>query len=199
KITFSPVNQTWTLMVLPFFDQQPMYDAYNFSMMWADPSQWPITSAPLSIWACPSAPGMDARTDPNSLGVTNPAGYAAPPGGYGQCDYMALSGVRASLYVVSGLPMPPIMCLSAVNVSATPGPIVQSENRWPCAMHTTKETKISEISDGMSNTLMIAENAGRPGVWRSRQKVQVPGIVTKDGWGWADTGNSGAVDGCTYD
>jgi prepilin-type N-terminal cleavage/methylation domain-containing protein/prepilin-type processing-associated H-X9-DG protein len=207
KITFTPVAQCWTAMVLPFLDQQPMYDQYNFSMEWSNPAQWPVTTAPIPTWVCPSAPGADGRTiGPISGGATSPTDVA-PPGGYGLADYMALSGVRASLYVVSGLPMPPIMCLSVVNVSATPGPIVQKENRWPCAMHTTQETKISQITDGMSQTLMIAECAGRPGLFVSRQKVAVTSsmvppyksVTTSDGWGWADTGNSGAVDGCTYD
>jgi prepilin-type processing-associated H-X9-DG protein len=206
KITFTPVAQTWTTMVLPFLDQQPLYDLYNFSQEWSNPAQWPVTTVQLPVWICPSAPGPDGRTiGPISSGATNPADVA-PPGGYGLCDYMALSGVRASLYVVSGLPMPPIMSLSVVNVSAT-NPIVQKENRWPCAMHTTKETKISEIIDGMSNTLMIAEDAGRPGLFASRLKVAVTSsmvppyksVTTSDGWGWADTGNSGAIDGCTYD
>ncbi len=203
KITFgvgpTKVDQTWTLMVLPFLDQQPLYNQFNFSVMWADPSQYPVTTARLSVWVCPSAPPIDGRTDPNSIPAFNPAGFPSPPQGYGACDYMALSGVRASLYLATGLPMPPILALSVVNVSANPGPISQKENRWPCAMHSTKETKISEISDGTSNTMMIAEDAGRPGVWRSRQRIQTTGIVTSDGWGWADTGNSGAVDGCTND
>jgi len=66
-------------------------------------------------------------------------------------------------------------------------------------MHSTQETKLSQITDGMSNTMMIAEDAGRPGVFRSRQKILDPSRATSDGWGWADTGNSGAIDGCTYD
>jgi prepilin-type N-terminal cleavage/methylation domain-containing protein/prepilin-type processing-associated H-X9-DG protein len=199
KITFSPVNQTWTLMVLPFIDQQPLYNQYNFSVMWADPTQYPVTTARLSVWACPSAPPVEGRTDPNSVPAFNPAGFPSPLQGYGPCDYMALSGVRASLYLATGLPMPPILSLSAVNVSASPGPISQKENRWPCAMHSTKETKISEITDGTSQTMMLAEDAGRPGVWRSKRRIQTVGIVTSDGWGWADTGNSGAIDGCTDD
>jgi prepilin-type N-terminal cleavage/methylation domain-containing protein/prepilin-type processing-associated H-X9-DG protein len=201
KITFSPVPQTWTTMVLPFLDQQGLYNMYNFSVDWADPSQFPVTTTYLPVWACPSAPEMSARTNPNSLTPpqNSAGGFPAPAQGFGQCDYMALSGVRASLYVMTGTPMPSSLFMSAVNVSASPGPISQKENRWPCAMHSTKETKISEITDGTSNTLMIAEDAGRPGVWRSKLKVQVPGIVTADGWGWADTGNSGAVDGTTDD
>jgi prepilin-type N-terminal cleavage/methylation domain-containing protein/prepilin-type processing-associated H-X9-DG protein len=201
KITFGTVNQTWTLMVLPQLDQQNMYNQFNFSIMWSDPSQFPITQVQLPVWVCPSSPGVDGRTDPLSLGGQNPAGYPAPAGGYGLCDYMALSGARASIWLAQNpqLTMPPITSLSVVNVSATPGPIKQSENRWPCAMHSTQETKVAWITDGTSNTLMIGEDAGRPGIFRTKSHILIPGILPSDGWGWADTGNSGAVDGSTND
>src|SRR5580704_494066 len=121
KMTFSATNQqTWTLMVLPQLDQQPLYNLYNFNLMWADPTQYQVTQANLPVWVCPSAPGMDGRITPSSVGQTNPAGYVCPVPGYGLCDYMALSGVRASLYIVMGLPMPPIMSLSLVNIKLPP-------------------------------------------------------------------------------
>ena len=66
-------------------------------------------------------------------------------------------------------------------------------------MHTTQETKVSQITDGTSNTLMIGENAGRPALFRTKRRLLVPSTITSDGWGWADTGNSGAVDGSTDD
>jgi len=207
KITFGAVAQTWTLMVLPQLDQQPLYNLFNFSVAWCDPSQYQVTCTNLPVWVCPSAPGMDGRQNPATYGATSTSGGVAFPyptangngQGYGLCDYMALSGVRASLYIVSGLPMPPISCLSLVNVSATPGPIKQSENRWPNAMHSTQETRIAQITDGLSNTMMIAEDAGRPSLFRSTQRILDTTRVTADGWGWADTGNSGAVDGATND
>ena len=205
KITVNAaVDQCWTVMVLPQLDQQPMYNLFNMSVHWADPSQWQVTQGVLPVWVCPSAPGAESRTNPNSI-VPTPvsanagAGYPYPNPGYGVADYMALSGVRASLYIVMGLPMPPITSLNYVNVSATPGPIKQSENRWPCAMHTTQETKLAQITDGLSNTMMIAEDAGRPSLYRSTQRILQTNAVTADGWGWADTGNSGAVDGATND
>jgi prepilin-type processing-associated H-X9-DG protein len=201
KITFGAVSQTWTLMILPQLDQQSMYNQFNFSVMWSDSSQFPVTTATINTWVCPSAPGKDGRTDPFSLGGQNPTGFPAPSGGYGLGDYMALSGARASIWLAPtpNLPMPPIMALSVVNVSAASGPISQKENRWPCAMHSTQETKVSQISDGTSNTLMLGEDAGRPGLFWSRQRIQQAGKTTADGWGWADTGNSGAVDGATFD
>ena len=204
KITFGAVSQTWTLMVLPQMDQQNLYNNFNFNIMWSDPANYAVTQTNLPTWVCPSAPGIDGRTSPNTPGNPNnqnPAGYPYPSPGYGLADYMALSGARASIWLSQNppLPLPPISALSVNNVSAVPGPISQSENRWPCAMHSTQETRVSQITDGMSNTLMLGEDAGRPGIWRSRMKIQDPVFTTKDGWGWADTGNSGAVDGATFD
>ncbi len=66
-------------------------------------------------------------------------------------------------------------------------------------MHSTQETKIAQITDGTSNTMMLGEDAGRPGLFWSKLRIQQTGRTTADGWGWADTGNSGAVDGATFD
>ena len=199
KSPFPVYNVSWTTMVLPYMDQAPAYNALNFNTSWADPVNNPVTQMNLPLWICPSAPGRSGRTNPATLSpaaTTN--GYAQPAGGWGQIDYMAMSGTRASVWVAAGLPLPTTP-LSYVNIGAAPGAApVQKESRWANAMHSTQETKVAQITDGMSNTLMVCEDAGKPGVWVKGFK-QLQGQVTSDGWGWADTGNSGAVDGSTSD
>jgi prepilin-type N-terminal cleavage/methylation domain-containing protein/prepilin-type processing-associated H-X9-DG protein len=153
----------------------------------------PVTTTQLSVFKCPSSPDVVARMNPASIaGQKTPSGlYSPPPQMFGICDYMASSGVRFSLYWIisqSSPPCPPAQYLSS--------PL---DNRWPSAMHTTSETPIAAITDGASNTIMVIEDCGRPGVWRGTARQQVPGVVTSDGWGWADTGNSGAIDGATSD
>lgn len=199
KAPFPVYNVSWTSMVLPYIDQAPAYNQLNFNTSWADPVNNPVTQITLPIWLCPSAPAANARTNPNSLtppGKTN--GYSVPNGGWGMIDYMALSGTRASVWVAAGLPLPTTP-LSFVNIGSGPGVApIQKESRWANCMHSTAETKIAEVTDGLSNTLMVCEDAGKPGVWVKGFK-QLPGQLTSDGWGWADTGNSGAVDGSTSD
>ena len=189
------VNQNWIQMVLPYMDQAPIYNQFNFNKSWADPSQWPLTTVDLPALICPSSPSKGARTNPFGVaGLLTPDGVnAPPPTGFGLCDYMALSGVRFSLYYQGGFASPPAAVLS-----------IPDDNRWACAMHSTLATRISEITDGTSNTMMICETAGRPGLFRGKNHVLVQGLNAsnfspKDGWGWADTGNSGAVDGATAD
>jgi prepilin-type processing-associated H-X9-DG protein len=62
--------------------------------------------------------------------------------------------------------------------------------------------KIAAISDGLSNTAVIAEDAGRPAIYLRGKKSVNPrsGIVngkpfTEDGWGWADINAGFSIDG----
>jgi prepilin-type processing-associated H-X9-DG protein len=131
---------------------------------------------------------------------------------FGLCDYMASSGIRWSIWVQRDQQDPPksypsLGSLSAVlnqtvPVSATFNP---NDNRFPSVLHSTMATRLGQVTDGLSNTFMVVECAGRPGLFRSNKRQQVHGRVSgstfspKDGWGWADTGNSGALDGATAD
>ncbi len=195
------VNQNWIQMVLPYMDQAPLYNQFNFNLSWADPSQWTLTATNLPMLVCPSAPSKGSRTNPAGItGLLSPDGVNVPnPQGFGICDYMALSGVRFSLYYQGNLgPAPSYGCPPAAVLS------IPDDNRWACAMHSTLATKIRDITDGTSNTMMICETAGRPGLFRGPNRILVQGLTSanfapKDGWGWADTGNSGAIDGATAD
>lgn len=207
KIDFTgatpPINfqQNCNQMVLPFLDQGPLYNQFNFNAIWSDPTQYKLTSTNLTVFQCPSAPSKESRTKPSSVtpAVENPTGYPYPTavGGYGVCDYMALSGARASIWGATGNTIPtaalsPVLTLPG-NAAST------KENRFTSVMHTTMSRTIANVSDGLSNTMMIAEAAGRPAIYMTRKRTMAPNVVTKDGWGWADPGFSGAIDGSTDD
>ncbi|MCX7411075.1 MAG: DUF1559 domain-containing protein [Planctomycetales bacterium] len=181
---------SWSQMILPYLDQAPMYNTYNFNKSWDDPSQYAVTTVDIKAFICPSVPGE--RLGGNSFGTASPVstagGFPVPTGGFGRADFMALSGVRFSLYYVTGTTPPPALILSS--------PL---DNRWPCAMHTSAITRIAEISDGTSNTMMVCEAAGRPGMYLGSSKKRNVNLAPKDGFGWADIGNSGAIDGATTD
>ena len=212
KITFTTkagyyvnYNQNWLQLMLPYIDQAPLYNQFNFSLSWDDPSLWQLTTTKIPAFVCPSAPGQDSRFNPGSIGVKASGGNTAPVNNFGSCDYMASSGVRFSIYVQGNITPPSPGNLSAV---LTPPGNPQNaniyDNRYPSAMHSTMVTYLRDITDGMSNTFMLVETAGRPGLYRGKNHTPITNQLAskyspKDGWGWADTGNSGALDGATAD
>ena len=206
-------NQNWLQMMLPFMDQAPLYNQFNFNLYsWADPSQFAATTVNLPAFICPSAPDKSGRTNPASItGLLSPDGVNTPPTNmFGLCDYMASSGIRWSIWVQRDqqdppLSYPPLGSLSPkLNQTGTAVGFNPNDNRYPSVMHSTMTTKLAQVTDGLSNTFMLVEDAGRPGLFRSNKRQQVQGLTAAtfhptDGWGWADTGNSGALDGATPD
>jgi prepilin-type processing-associated H-X9-DG protein len=57
-------------------------------------------------------------------------------------------------------------------------------------------TRLSEVTDGASNTILITEDAGRPRRWQAGR--QVPGLSVGGG-AWSSSGNRIIVRGSTRD
>jgi prepilin-type processing-associated H-X9-DG protein len=103
-----------------------------------------------------------------------PSSRDAPPSSEplgGPCDYARIAGVDAAFYRANGLPVPPADARSG---------------RRP-------------YSDGTSNTMLMAEDAGRPSLYRvGRQQTG----WTAEGWGWAHkldlTVRGSSADGATF-
>lgn len=77
---------------------------------------------------------------------------------------------------------------------ADPGPL---ESPWPGTikgiLYTNKLRRIAEVSDGLSNTFLISEDAGRPDRYiRGRSRPDLGRVV---GAGWADFENSYSTGG----
>ncbi len=181
----SPVifQQTWNVMVLPFIEQANMYAQYNFNVNWFSVANDPITTTQLPAFVCPSTPG--ARNLPTQVlydGVTAASRTGQPVWGYS--DYGSVNAVRNAFIVASGLP--------SINTRDAMGGL----GRGPGG------TRIRDITDGTSNTMLIAEDSGRPRLYISGKPANNPktGAVAgtpfvADGWGWADINSGFSVDG----
>ena len=187
---------SWTTLCLPYFDQAPLYNLYNFNAAWNDPSNVPATSAKLAMFICPSAPSN--RTTPATT-ITN-AGQSWPAVGWGFCDYGSMNAVRPAFFLSNGLPTPPLgIATNTATINSTSAPS-KSKYEWDGGLRKFFATRIAEIVDGTSNTMMAVEDAARPQLFRAGQPASVSGVPTvKDGWCWADIQGGYSMDGSTID
>jgi prepilin-type N-terminal cleavage/methylation domain-containing protein len=186
RITLSnPTFQvTWNAMILPYIEQANMYAQYNFNVNWFNPLNDRITTTQLPAFVCPSTPG--------SRPLPTAALYTAISGGtrtdtpiWGYNDYGSINAVRNAFIVMAGMP--------SINTRDAMGAM----GRGPGG------TRIRDITDGTSNTMLIAEDAGRPRQYIGRSPGKNPRVgniafgtdFTADGWSWADINNGFSVDG----
>lgn len=194
--TTVPANQTsyisWTVMVLPYIDQAPLYNNYNPNQPWWDSSNVPVVSRSLPVYVCPSTPSSN-RFDP----VWGPklAGFAP---GSAAGDYGSMNEIKKAYYTGNGIP----------DLSGTAA--VQSVLAKP-----PYTAKIRDVVDGTSNSIMVVETAGKPDAWvfgklmtaagytgsdsKAQAKItQSSGVnYNHDGTGWADPDAGLSLDGTT--
>jgi prepilin-type N-terminal cleavage/methylation domain-containing protein len=184
RIALSSPNfeQSWQKMILPFMEQTPLYDRFNHNLSWWNQLNVPASTVTVPTYLCPSAPQVrDVPTTAlyNALGIT----YGQPVFGYS--DYGSINAVRNGFIVSAGLP--------SINMREYFGGL----GRGP------QGVKFAQFVDGTSNTIIVAEGAGRPNFYLTGRKksinpaggVAVGTAYVKDGWGWADINGGFSIDG----
>jgi prepilin-type processing-associated H-X9-DG protein len=180
----------WPAMMLPYIEQGNLYNLYKLGIGYDQGTNASVISTSVPIFGCPSAPGQGGVFQITQ----SPSGYGTAvqlPAMMGIIDYGAVNQVFDGFYIASGLPVPtgyPNSCL---------GPLQPNT-----------QTPISQVTDGTSNTIMIAEDAGQPSSYVLGKPVSItrpPGknIIKTEGigtptpdWGWADSGFAYSINGC---
>ena len=72
---------SWRVLILPFLEQSPLYDSYDFSQPWDSPANQMVAQADLPVYRCPSqAAGNAGQT--NYMMVVGPGRFSEGPNGH---------------------------------------------------------------------------------------------------------------------
>jgi prepilin-type N-terminal cleavage/methylation domain-containing protein/prepilin-type processing-associated H-X9-DG protein len=184
-VTSNPTYQvSWPALILPMIEQGPNFQNYNFNAPWYSAFNDLVTTSQIPTLVCPSTP-TPRDLPPLNLYQALTSNDRNTQIVWGYADYGSINAVRNSAFVVSGLPS-----LGTREVFGAMG-------RGPDGV------RFAAITDGLSNTIVIGEGAGRPSMWVSGRKVTNPRVgniafgtsVTADGWGWADINGGFSIDG----
>lgn len=178
------VEHGWGQYVLPYVEQDNLFRQYNFNLDWRHPTNRAVVSTHLSVMQCPST------TDQNRIDTFSSGGFRNWTASAG--DYSIDNGISATPINLGFITSQPIQYTGALLPSAsifnfTPPPLFFYQNLGV--------STFAAITDGLSNTMLFTEDAGRPRRYAAG-KLQ---SGRSSGAGWADPDNEYWTDGYTYD
>jgi prepilin-type N-terminal cleavage/methylation domain-containing protein/prepilin-type processing-associated H-X9-DG protein len=141
----------WAPFLLPYIEQQPLYNLYRWDFPQYAPENQPVVAMQLSIFQCPSTPEQDRYF------VMGPFAYFGTKGACG--DYTIALGVNPVLAQLGWVD--PVGDYRGA-LTNTPAPALVFSP-------TTAGTRLTDITDGTSTTILVTEDAGRPRLWQAGQ------------------------------
>jgi len=166
----------WRPLTLPYIEQASTQDLYDFNLNWWEGTNAAVAAIPIKAYQCPTVP-----TRPDVLSAIahppRPAMTFANP--IAPTDYEAIMAVQPS----------------SINPHL-PSPLYTSSNRYS-VMYRNSMTRMGDILDGTSTTIMVVEAGGRPLVYRGRRLDST--LANDQGIGWADSEGPYSLDGARAD
>jgi prepilin-type N-terminal cleavage/methylation domain-containing protein/prepilin-type processing-associated H-X9-DG protein len=143
--------------LLPYLEQEPLYKQYRWDVSYNAPANQPTVATQLRILQCPSAESDRLVTE-----AEFPAAWSG--GRKGACsDY---NGIRGMDSILADLGW------------------IEAVGNYEGVLTQNRMFGFADITDGTSNTILMAEAAGRPKLWRAGRLVD--GV--SDGAAWAAPG-----------
>jgi prepilin-type N-terminal cleavage/methylation domain-containing protein len=171
------VRYSWMTAVLPYLEQGNLYAGYDYNQNWDSPANLRVTSLQIKVFQCPASPDP-GRLDGDQQNVS--LGLPWVPV-VGTTDYATITSVH-----------PLLAAQYPDQIQALDG--ILKRNTSP---------RFSDVTDGLSGTLLVTESAGRPQLYQAGRRVGSPtdpaSPVRVNGGGWARSGSDFDLKGSSLD
>jgi prepilin-type N-terminal cleavage/methylation domain-containing protein len=182
-------------LLLPYFEEGNKLASFDLSQNWSKPVNFPVVSQSIPTLLCPSDPADPNRLDADEQ-ITPWTGAAAVT------DYSPTIGVDYRLGPTGFSPAPGVNGQLGLVDGETITVDISNGNSPNSGMLPKNATpKLRDVTDGLSHTIMYAESAGRPFVYRKGGVLIGPNVETTHvvGGGWPRPGSDFGLDGSTGD
>ena len=173
----TPTKHALGAYLLPYIEQANLYAPYKFNIHWFESPNQTLVTVPLSVFICPSAPHPEGLVFPvtRKYAVNYPIHEAVS-------DYGAFANVVQELQDQGYIPKIPPLPPKSNGILISGGGV-----------------RISDVTDGTSQTLIIGEIAGRPHTFITGYVDISPDPPNHYGGGWADWDNPHQMHGNSPD
>jgi hypothetical protein len=157
KLYSSSTQLGWITQIMPYFEQGNLCSGYNLNQPWFDASNAPAVSQRIAVLECPSSPVAHVFTATD----TSFSGESANPlttFTVAATDYFAIAGASSTTTVKAPSTIPAGYFYAYPDAS----PTTDLSGAFGTQSTTPKSRPLADIHDGLSNTVMISEMAGRP-------------------------------------
>ncbi|MEZ6137843.1 MAG: DUF1559 domain-containing protein [Pirellulaceae bacterium] len=171
--------RSWGTALLPFIEQTSLYNQYDQrypAMLELGPiavANVEVIKVPLSFFHCPSAP-----YNATEIYLGDASGAGLPVTWEAACsDYIATTGVLGTFANVA----------YAGNAGGERHGVLQVGGVYG----SRRSSKMSQITDGTSNSILVAERTGGPDIYIGTKKAAAlnPYLIPTNGGGWGDVLN----------
>jgi prepilin-type N-terminal cleavage/methylation domain-containing protein len=149
------------VLILPFIEQQPLYSRYNLTVNWDVNPNYTIAGTPISVYVCPSTPNPQRLDYDQTQANWQTNPFCAVT------DYATIYGIAAPL-------------ASLLNYTGDVNGIMP-KNTTPT---------FGDVTDGLSNTILLSESAGRPDLYQQGKLISSSPSLFVNGGGWVRPGSA---------
>lgn len=164
--------------LLDYMEQGNVYEIFDLTKNWGDAANRPAVNHAIDPLTCPSTPEASDRLD----GLPEASPWVAEIGA--ATDYSPTVWVDRRL----------------ISAGLVDGPTTNPSNQPGIMEYNNPKASFSMVTDGLSNTILLAESAGRPFLYRRGKKVNGdPTQARPNGGGWCRPASDIQVFGFSQD